>query len=77
MSDLYLPRPERWPQFSLRGLLIITALAAISLPWTVDEYRASQRHVQRTKFYPLDGPLSPLPGHTADLDLPWWLGAPQ
>ena len=75
MKDLYQPRPERWPQFSLRGLLIVVSLVALSLPWAIEEYLASQRHAQRTKFYPLDGPLSPSPGYTADLDLPWWLGA--
>jgi hypothetical protein len=26
---LYHPRPERWPQFTLRGLLIATTLSAI------------------------------------------------
>jgi hypothetical protein len=29
MTTLYHPRPERWPQFSLRGLLIVAAIAAV------------------------------------------------
>src|SRR5260370_1056647 len=29
MTGLYKPRPERWPQFSLRGLLLVLMLAAV------------------------------------------------
>ena len=28
-SPLYKPRPEPWPQFTLRGLLIVTMLAGV------------------------------------------------
>ena len=30
---LYHPRPERWPQVSLRGLLVAVALVAAPLAW--------------------------------------------
>ena len=39
MSTLYKPRPERWPQFSLRGLLVALTLAVLSMPWAVTKYR--------------------------------------
>ena len=34
---LYHPRPERWPQFSLWGLLIVVTLAALLMPWVIVE----------------------------------------
>ena len=37
---LYHPRPELWPQFSLRGLLIVVTLVALSMRWGIAEYRA-------------------------------------
>ena len=37
---LYHPRPERWPQFTLRGLLVTVTLAALLMPCTIAEYRA-------------------------------------
>jgi hypothetical protein len=40
VSILYHPRPERWPQVSLRGLLVIVTLAALLTPWAIAEYRA-------------------------------------
>ena len=39
---LYHPRPERWPQFSLRGLLVAVTLAALVTAWGVAEYRKWQ-----------------------------------
>jgi hypothetical protein len=39
---LYQPRPERWPQFTLRGLFVVVTLAALLMPWAVAEYRAWQ-----------------------------------
>jgi hypothetical protein len=41
-APLYHPRPERWPQFSLRGLLVVVTLAGLLMPWAVAEYRAWQ-----------------------------------
>ena len=38
-QPLYHPRPERWPQFTLKGLLIAFALAALLMPWTCTQYR--------------------------------------
>ena len=32
-KPIYLPRPDRWPQFSVLGLLILIALSAAVLPW--------------------------------------------
>src|SRR5262245_9788331 len=29
----YHPRPERWPQVSLRGLLVVVTVACVSLGW--------------------------------------------
>src|ERR1051325_8745572 len=49
---LYHPRPERWPQFSLRGLLAVTAiagvLAATVLPQAISAYQEWMR--QKTDF---------------------------
>jgi len=36
---LYKPRPERWPQFTLRGLFFATTLAALLAPWAIAQYR--------------------------------------
>ena len=43
MTPLYHPRPDRWAQFSLRGLLIAVTLAALLMPWAITEYRAWQQ----------------------------------
>jgi len=40
MNILYHPLPKRWPQFTLRGLLVATTLAALLMPWAIAEYRA-------------------------------------
>jgi len=44
MTPFYHPRPERWPQFSLRGLFFATTLAAVLsgtvLPEAVEAIRA-------------------------------------
>ena len=40
MTPLYYSRPERWPQVSLRGLLVIVTLAALLMPWAMAEYKA-------------------------------------
>jgi hypothetical protein len=37
------PRPERWPQVSLRGLLVIVTLAAALTWWIPAEYQRWQR----------------------------------
>jgi len=39
---LYHPRPERWPQFSLRGLFVVATVAALLVPCAVAEYRRRQ-----------------------------------
>ena len=59
MTPLYHPRPERWPQFSLRRLLIATTLTALLLPWAVAEYRAWIEivHVEMSDTEPLPGPI--------------------
>jgi hypothetical protein len=42
ISTLYHPRPERWPQFTLRDLFILTLLSAVLaatvLPGAVEAY---------------------------------------
>ena len=47
MTALYHPRPERWPQFTLRGLMIAMVLAAVLsatvLPQAIRAYRAANR----------------------------------
>ena len=43
MPPIYHPRPERWPQVSLRGLLIVTALVALLMPKLAAEYRGWKR----------------------------------
>jgi hypothetical protein len=42
MTTLYHSRPERWPQFTLRGLFVVVTIAALLMPWAVTEYRAWQ-----------------------------------
>jgi biopolymer transport protein ExbD len=39
-AHLYKPRPERWPQFTLRGLLIFLAIVALLMPWAAPGFRA-------------------------------------
>ena len=39
MTSLYHSRPERWPQFTLRGLFVVVTLAALLMPWAASEYR--------------------------------------
>jgi len=34
-APLYHPRPERWPQFTLKGLLVVVAVVGLSLWWGV------------------------------------------
>jgi len=41
-TPLYHPRPERWPQFTLRGLLVATVLVALLMPQLVAEYRRQE-----------------------------------
>ena len=41
-NPLYEPRPERWPQFSLRGLLIVVTLAALLAQWAANKYQEWQ-----------------------------------
>ena len=42
MTSLYHPRPERWPQFSLRGLLVVILLAAILMAKAATNFRRWQ-----------------------------------
>ena len=42
-KPIYLPRPERWPQFSVRGLLILIALSAAVMPWALFKYQYEVR----------------------------------
>jgi len=57
MTILYHPRPERWPQFTLRGLLIAVTVSAMLLPWVMAEYRAWQarRDSQPIGIWGIDG----------------------
>ena len=55
---LYHPRPERWPQFTLRGLLIGLTVLGVLLGWTsaqmkwiYDRHKALHYLVER---YPID-----------------------
>ena len=66
MSEFYKPRPDRWPQFSLRGLLIVMTLVAILSPWFVAKFRDWQDPT----------PGQPFPNFTADLDIPYRPGDP-
>ena len=62
MTNLYKPRPERWPQVSLRGLLVLTAVAAILLPSAIATYRAWWNSQTPSPYYVLDGPQYFAPG---------------
>ena len=33
MTPLYHPRPERWPQFTLRGLFVVVTVLGVFLGW--------------------------------------------
>jgi hypothetical protein len=33
MNMLYKPRPERWPQFTLRGLFVLVTILGVFLGW--------------------------------------------
>jgi len=43
MTALDKPRPERWPQFSLKGFFVLVTMAALLLPWVVAKYRIEQK----------------------------------
>jgi len=55
----YHPRPERWPQFTLKGLLIAVTLSALLLPWAIAEYRrlAARARVPASGMLMIDIPL--------------------
>ena len=55
MTLLYHSRPERWPQFTLNGLLIGVTLSALLVPWALSEYR---NHIARRGIIE---PFSPPP----------------
>jgi len=71
MNALYHPRPERWPQWSLKGLLIAVTLAALLVPWVVDAWlhepplqrvHPSQRfHGKHDAPLPTDSPYEEAP----------------
>ena len=49
MTPLYHPRPERWPQVSLRGLFMATALACLPMGWVGAQLHwIRQRHAALT-----------------------------
>ena len=56
MTPLYHPRPERWPQFTLRGLLVTTTLASLLMPWGIAEYQTWHARAARAKVTRLSGP---------------------
>lgn len=49
-TTLYHPRPERWPQFTLRGLLIAVTLTALLMPQLLAEYRRWEAEQERLEF---------------------------
>jgi len=51
MTVLYHPRPERWPQVSLKGLLAAVTLAALLMPQVVDEYQRweAKQHLEELR----------------------------
>ena len=48
-ARLYHPRPERWPQFTLRGLMIVTTLACILAAWVLPGAVAAFQEWMRPK----------------------------
>jgi len=64
MTSFYHSRPERWPQFTLKGLLIATTVAAVlsatALPVAIDWLNAPPP----SPYYQMDGGLilDPPPG---------------
>jgi len=44
---LYHPRPERWPQFTVKGLLIAVTLAALLMPCLVAAHRNQRQLIGR------------------------------
>jgi len=56
MTPLYHPRPERWPQVSLRGLMIMVTLSAILaatvLPQAVAAFLEWRNPPSRVDFVP-------------------------
>src|SRR4051812_7921032 len=46
MTALYHPRPNRWPQVSLRGLLTVVTLAALLTPLAIGRGSRSIREVE-------------------------------
>jgi hypothetical protein len=39
VTTLYHPRRERWPQFTLRGLLVVVTLTALLMPWVKAQHQ--------------------------------------
>jgi hypothetical protein len=77
----YHPRPERWPQVSLRGLLVVVTLSALVMPWAVAEYRAWRLRGTDIMRGVLDdcvpmpaGPIEPV--DFSWMDDPNWLNRP-
>jgi len=54
MTALYHPRPERWPQFTLKGLLVALTLTGILTPcarWEHKRLQSRQRQPTDWELY--------------------------
>ena len=47
---------RRWPQISLKGLLIVVTLAALIMPWSLTAYRDWRARLELDKWKRLTNP---------------------
>jgi len=67
MNPLFQPRPEHWPRFTLKGLLIVVALSALATFWGIREYNRHQ-WTEREREFIRDSQIYRVP--VWDLDKP-------
>lgn len=63
MEHLYKRRPDRWPQMSLKGLLVVVTLSALATAWGAAEHKRHERALwkERERKFIRDSQIYRLP----------------
>ena len=60
MEQLYKPRPDKWPPFTLRRMLVIVTVIALSTLWATAIYQDWKWRLWRAEFIRNTAPPTPL-----------------